>query len=107
MIDRSDLKPQLISGEGKRTRLMDTIGVTRGFGDHDIEHAYSPGLKIRSFMLPDAEVSSPQYRSRILSFPPCASALPIRPPFPYEPSRSLSLSISSPYVFVAFFKLMI
>ena len=35
---------------------MDTIGVTRGFGDHDIEYLYLPGLKIRSFMLPDPEV---------------------------------------------------
>ena len=56
VIDRNDLKPQLISGEGKRSRLMDTIGVTRGFGDHDIEYLYLPGLKIRPFMLPDAEV---------------------------------------------------
>jgi len=56
VIDRNDLKPQLISGEGKRSRLLDTIGVTRGFGDHDIEYLYLPGLKIRPFMLPDPEV---------------------------------------------------
>ena len=57
-IDRNDLKPQLISGEGKRARLMDTIGVTRGLGDHDIEFLYAPGLKIKPFMLPNPEVSS-------------------------------------------------
>ncbi len=56
MIDRKDLKPQLVSGEGKRARLLDTIGVTRGFGDHDLEFMYCPGIKVKPFMLPNPEV---------------------------------------------------
>eukprot|EP00794_Sanderia_malayensis_P007341 gene7341-8161_t len=56
VVDRKDLKPQLVSGEGKRARLLDTIGVTRGLGDHDLEFAYCPGIKIKPFMLPNPEV---------------------------------------------------
>lgn len=55
VIDKNDLKPQVICGEGKRARLLDTIGTTRGFGDHDLEVPYVDGLKIKPFML-----SSPQ-----------------------------------------------
>ena len=58
VIDRNDLKPSLVSGEGKRARLLDTMGVTRGFGDYDIECIYYPGLKIKPFLLPDPEVYS-------------------------------------------------
>lgn len=32
-----DLKIPVVSGEGKRSRVMGTIGVTRGFGDHDLK----------------------------------------------------------------------
>lgn len=54
--DKNDIKPQLISGEGKRARLLDTIGVTRGFGDHDLEVPYSPSIKIKPFMSAEPEV---------------------------------------------------
>ena len=36
-IGPDDLKLPLISGTGKRARLMGTIGVTRGFGDHELK----------------------------------------------------------------------
>ncbi|XP_065058288.1 protein phosphatase 1H-like [Rhopilema esculentum] len=56
VVDRSDIKPQLVSGEGKRAKLLDTISVTRGFGDHDIEFPYCAGLKIKPFMTANPEV---------------------------------------------------
>ena len=56
-MDRSDIKPQLVSGEGKRAKLLDTISVTRGFGDHDIEFPYCAGLKIKPFMTANPEVT--------------------------------------------------
>lgn len=57
-IDKNDIKPQIICGEGKHSRLLDTIGTTRGFGDHDLEVPYSIGVKIKPFMLaaPDVKV---------------------------------------------------
>ncbi|XP_047141829.1 protein phosphatase 1H isoform X2 [Hydra vulgaris] len=57
-IDKHDIKPQIICGEGKYSRLLDTIGTTRGFGDHDLEVPYSVGVKIKPFMLaaPDVKV---------------------------------------------------
>lgn len=57
VIDKNDLKPQLICGEGKRARLLDTIGTTRGFGDHDLEVPCTNGIKIKPFMSPVPEVS--------------------------------------------------
>eukprot|EP00111_Clytia_hemisphaerica_P003442 TCONS_00009839-protein len=56
VVDKNDLKPQVICGEGKRARLLDTIGTTRGFGDHDLEVPYMDGLKIKPFMLSSPEV---------------------------------------------------
>ena len=35
-IQEDDLKFPVVYGEGKRSRLLATIGVTRGFGDHDL-----------------------------------------------------------------------
>ena len=55
-IDRYDMKPQVISGEGKRARLLDTIGTTRGFGDHDLEVPYCADIKIKPFLLAAPEV---------------------------------------------------
>ena len=55
-IDKHDLKPQLISGEGKRSRLLDTIGTTRGFGDHDLEVPYGNNIRIKPFLSAQPEV---------------------------------------------------
>lgn len=56
VIDKNDMKPQLICGEGKRARLLDTIGTTRGFGDHDLEVPCTNGIKIKPFMTAAPEV---------------------------------------------------
>ncbi|KAK6643934.1 hypothetical protein RUM43_000199 [Polyplax serrata] len=37
IMEPDDLKMPLVSGTGKRARLMGTIGVTRGFGDHELK----------------------------------------------------------------------
>lgn len=52
-----DLKIPIVTGEGKRSRLMGTIGVTRGFGDHDLR-ALCTGLSIKPFLSPHPEVIS-------------------------------------------------
>lgn len=52
-----DLKIPIVTGEGKRSRLMGTIGVTRGFGDHDLR-ALCTGLSIKPFLSPHPEVVS-------------------------------------------------
>ncbi|KAK3588227.1 hypothetical protein CHS0354_017736 [Potamilus streckersoni] len=36
-VDEHDLRFPLVIGEGKKARLLGTIGVTRGFGDHDLK----------------------------------------------------------------------
>uniref|UniRef100_A0A182XY25 Uncharacterized protein n=1 Tax=Anopheles stephensi TaxID=30069 RepID=A0A182XY25_ANOST len=45
----TDLKIPLITGAGKRSRLLGTIGVTRGFGDHDLK-ALGSNLPIKPFL---------------------------------------------------------
>lgn len=50
-----DLKIPIVTGEGKRSRLLGTIGVTRGFGDHDLR-ALCTGLLIKPFLSPHPEV---------------------------------------------------
>lgn len=52
-----DLRIPIVTGEGKRSRLMGTIGVTRGFGDHDLR-ALCTGLSIKPFLSPHPEVIS-------------------------------------------------
>lgn len=49
-VDKNDLRPQVISGEGKRARLLDTIGTTRGLGDHDLQVPYCADIKIKPFL---------------------------------------------------------
>lgn len=48
-------KPSLVAGQGKFARLMGTIGVTRGFGDHNL---MMPGtsLLVKPFLTPIPEV---------------------------------------------------
>lgn len=52
-----DLRIPIVTGEGKRSRLMGTIGVTRGFGDHDLR-ALCTGISIKPFLSPHPEVNS-------------------------------------------------
>uniref|UniRef100_A0A182JZI0 PPM-type phosphatase domain-containing protein n=1 Tax=Anopheles christyi TaxID=43041 RepID=A0A182JZI0_9DIPT len=51
----TDLKIPLITGMGKRSRLLGTIGVTRGFGDHDLK-ALGSNLPIKPFLSPHPDV---------------------------------------------------
>lgn len=55
IIESEDLKMPLISGSGKRARLMGTIGVTRGFGDHELK-ALGSTLSIKPFLSPVPEI---------------------------------------------------
>ncbi|XP_043932872.1 protein phosphatase 1J [Protopterus annectens] len=48
-IEEDDLKFPLVYGEGKKARVMATIGVTRGFGDHDLK-VYSSNIYIKPFL---------------------------------------------------------
>ncbi|XP_076176114.1 protein phosphatase 1H-like [Ptiloglossa arizonensis] len=57
VLTHSDLKLPLISGHGKRSRVMGTIGVTRGFGDHGLK-AINTGVKIKPFLSSQPEVRS-------------------------------------------------
>lgn len=50
-----DLKFPLIYGEGKRSRVLATIGVTRGFGDHDLK-ALNTDIDIKPFLSAQPEV---------------------------------------------------
>lgn len=48
-ITDSDLKFPVIAGKGKRSRVLGTIGVTRGFGDHELR-AIRGTLPIKPFL---------------------------------------------------------
>jgi protein phosphatase 1H len=50
-----DLKFPLVYGDGKRSRVLATIGVTRGFGDHELK-AQSSNVDIKPFLTPQPEV---------------------------------------------------
>lgn len=65
-LTRDDLKMPIVTGEGKRSRLLGTIGVTRGFGDHDLR-ALGSGLPIKPFLSAHPDVN---YRdlTKIISF---------------------------------------
>uniref|UniRef100_A0A0M3HVW8 PPM-type phosphatase domain-containing protein n=1 Tax=Ascaris lumbricoides TaxID=6252 RepID=A0A0M3HVW8_ASCLU len=51
----SDLRPPLISDRGKKRRLLNTIGVSRGFGDHHLLTA-DDKIPIKPFLSPVPEV---------------------------------------------------
>lgn len=67
-----DLRMPLVTGEGKRSRLLGTIGVTRGFGDHDLRALYTQ-VPIKPFLS-----SAPEVRvldlSAVVSLPSDANA---------------------------------
>lgn len=50
-----DLKFPLVYGDGKRSRVLATIGVTRGFGDHELK-AQASNVDIKPFLTPQPEV---------------------------------------------------
>lgn len=54
-LQKDDLKMPIVTGEGKRSRLLGTIGVTRGFGDHDLR-ALGSGVIIKPFLSCHPEV---------------------------------------------------
>uniref|UniRef100_A0AAQ5YRV0 PPM-type phosphatase domain-containing protein n=1 Tax=Amphiprion ocellaris TaxID=80972 RepID=A0AAQ5YRV0_AMPOC len=56
-IVEDDLKFPLIYGEGKKARVMATIGVTRGLGDHDLK-VYNSNIYIKPFLscVPEVKV---------------------------------------------------
>lgn len=54
-VRESDLKPPLISTRCKKPRLLNTIGVSRGFGDHHLMTA-DDRIPIKPFLCPFPEV---------------------------------------------------
>uniref|UniRef100_A0A4X2M1R6 Protein phosphatase, Mg2+/Mn2+ dependent 1H n=2 Tax=Vombatus ursinus TaxID=29139 RepID=A0A4X2M1R6_VOMUR len=54
-IEDDDLKFPLIYGEGKKARVMATIGVTRGLGDHDLK-VHDSNIYIKPFLSSAPEV---------------------------------------------------
>uniref|UniRef100_A0A672NCB0 Protein phosphatase 1H-like n=1 Tax=Sinocyclocheilus grahami TaxID=75366 RepID=A0A672NCB0_SINGR len=55
-IEDEDLRFPLIYGEGKKARVMATIGVTRGLGDHDLK-VHDSNIYIKPFLSFFPEVS--------------------------------------------------
>ncbi|XP_078678641.1 protein phosphatase 1H-like isoform X2 [Branchiostoma floridae x Branchiostoma belcheri] len=56
-VTEDDLKFPLIFGEGKRCRVLATIGVTRGFGDHDLR-VYDSHCLIKPFLTAAPEIQT-------------------------------------------------
>ena len=54
-VTEDDMKCPLVCGSGKRSRVMGTIGVTRGFGDHDLK-SQSTNVLIKPFLSCEPEV---------------------------------------------------
>ncbi|XP_051975548.1 protein phosphatase 1H isoform X1 [Xyrauchen texanus] len=54
-IQEEDLKFPLIYGEGKRARVLATIGITRGLGDHDLK-VHDSEISIKPFLSCSPEV---------------------------------------------------
>jgi protein phosphatase 1H len=53
--EQEDLKFPVVFGQGKRSRVLATIGVTRGFGDHELS-AHSTSARIKPFLSSQPEV---------------------------------------------------
>ncbi|XP_060606157.1 protein phosphatase 1H-like, partial [Ruditapes philippinarum] len=54
-IVEDDLKFPLVTGDGKKARIMATIGVTRGLGDHDL-YVFDSDIWIKPFLSCKPEV---------------------------------------------------
>ena len=48
-IEEEDLRFPLVYGEGQKARVLATIGVTRGLGDHDLK-VHDSNIYIKPFM---------------------------------------------------------
>lgn len=55
IITEEDLRFPLIIGEGKRARLLATIGLTRGLGDHNLK-VFDSNIMIKPFLSCTPEV---------------------------------------------------
>lgn len=55
VVSPEDLRFPVVYGEGKRSRVLATIGVTRGFGDHDLK-AQSSNIAVKPFLSSQPEV---------------------------------------------------
>lgn len=55
VVTREDLKYPVVVGEGKRSRVLGTIGVTRGFGDHELR-AVVADLPVKPFLSSQPEI---------------------------------------------------
>ncbi|KAI6236018.1 PPM-type phosphatase domain-containing protein [Aphelenchoides besseyi] len=55
IVTEADLKPQLISSHFKKSRLLNTIGVSRGLGDHHL--TYDNKIRIKPFLSCAPEVT--------------------------------------------------
>ncbi|XP_032594954.1 protein phosphatase 1H isoform X2 [Drosophila grimshawi] len=66
-LTRDDLRMPVVNGEGKRSRLLGTLGVTRGFGDHDLL-AINTGIEIKPFLTPHPDVRQRDL-SQVVSIP--------------------------------------
>ncbi|XP_034489470.1 protein phosphatase 1H isoform X2 [Drosophila innubila] len=62
-----DLAHPVVYGEGKRSRLLGTLGVTRGFGDHQLV-AINTRTPIKPFLTPHPEVRQRDL-SQVVSIP--------------------------------------
>ena len=56
-VTEEDVKFPLVYGEGKKARVLATIGVTRGFGDHELK-VHGTDVYIKPFLSPVPEVSN-------------------------------------------------
>ncbi|KAK2142898.1 hypothetical protein LSH36_900g00062 [Paralvinella palmiformis] len=54
-VTEDDVKMPLVLGEGKKARLLGTIGVSRGLGDHDLR-VYESDVYVKPFMTCSPEV---------------------------------------------------
>ncbi|XP_030379320.1 protein phosphatase 1H [Scaptodrosophila lebanonensis] len=66
-LTREDLRMPVVNGEGKRSRLLGTLGVTRGFGDHDLL-AINTGIQIKPFLTPHPDVKQ-RNLTQVVSIP--------------------------------------
>ncbi|KAG8514204.1 Protein phosphatase 1H [Galemys pyrenaicus] len=72
-IEDDDLKFPLIYGEGKKARVMATIGVTRGLGDHDLK-VHDSNIYIKPFLSSAPERGASLCHVGIYCVPPAQTA---------------------------------
>ncbi|XP_059757121.1 protein phosphatase 1J isoform X2 [Balaenoptera ricei] len=87
-IELEDLRFPLVCGEGKKARMMATIGVTRGLGDHNLR-VCSSTLPIKPFLSSFPEVS---HMGASLAFPALGVSGQLSPKVALSPSSLCTLS---------------